>query len=394
VCCSRSARCCARVCGWHGRSGEGWTRRRGRIYVGAVSQRAARNPVTIGLFDWIDADGVRETGQLYRERLDLVADAEAHGFDIYHLAEHHGTPLGLAPSPNVFLAAAAMRTARIRLCPLVYVLPLYQPTRLAEEIAMLGHLSGGRLEIGFGKGGNPYELLAFGVEPAEAQRRYDENFDALMGTLTGELADGGDAAIASEIAVRVRQVPRPPVWYPSSNPASIPRLGQRGINTILGFSFRSPTVEETRRRRDEYFAGVSAVPPGTPIGGAGAPTARFGIMRNIYVGESDAAARDRALEAMEVFYRQFTAVWRRHGDDRFSAAQDFAAAIDAGLVIAGSPATVRAQLAEMMRASGANHFAGAFAFGSLSYAQARSSLVRFAAEVAPALRAAGGSGVA
>jgi alkanesulfonate monooxygenase SsuD/methylene tetrahydromethanopterin reductase-like flavin-dependent oxidoreductase (luciferase family) len=354
-----------------------------------VSQLTARPAVTVGLFDWIDSDGVRDAGQLYRERLDLLADAEGQGFDIYHLAEHHGTPLGLAPSPSVFLAAAAMRTTRIRLCPLVYVLPLYQPTRLAEEIAMLDQLSGGRLEIGFGRGGNPYELLAYGIERTDAQRLYDQNFNAVMHALTSGLAGALPTDVTTEIPVRVRQVPHPPVWYPSSNPESIPQLGKKGINTILGFSFRSPNVEETRRRRDEYFGGVGDIPPGTPAGGAGAPTPRFGIMRNIYVGDSDAAARERALEAMEVFYRQFTAVWRRHGDDRFGAAQDFARAIDQGLVIAGSARTVRAQLTEMLRASGANHFAGAFAFGSLSYAEARSSLVRFGQQVAPAIREAG-----
>jgi alkanesulfonate monooxygenase SsuD/methylene tetrahydromethanopterin reductase-like flavin-dependent oxidoreductase (luciferase family) len=345
---------------------------------------AGAGAVTIGLFDWVDADGSRDPGQLYAERLDLLAEAEQQGFDIYHVAEHHGTPLGLVPSPSVFLAAAAMRTTRIRLCPLVYVLPLYEPTRLAEEIAMLDQLSGGRLEMGFGKGGNPYELLPYGIEIGEAQRRYDANYDALMQTLaSGTFGTGGGA----EIPVRTRQRPHPPVWYPSSNPESVPRLGARGINTILGFSFRSPTIEETRRRRDEYFEGVAAAPPGTAMGGAGAPTPRFGMMRNVYVGESDAAARQRVVEAMEVFYRQFTAVWRRHGADRFAKPQDFGRAIAEGRLIAGSAATVRAQLASMLRASGCNHFAGAFAFGSLSYAEARASLARFSAEVVPALRA-------
>jgi len=341
--------------------------------------------VTLGLFDWIDADGEREPGQLYRERLDLIAAAETSGFDIYHLAEHHGTPLGLAPSPNVFLAAAAARTVRIRLSALVYVLPLYDPTRLAEEIVMLDQLSGGRLEIGFGKGGNPYELLPYGIEPGQAQERYDEVLAALLKTLeTGEFDPAG--TVAGRLPCRTRQRPRPPLWYPSSNPRSVPRLGERGINTILGFSFRSPTIEETRLRRDEYFAGVAAAPAGAPAGGAGAATPRFGMMRNVYVGESDGEARDRAIEAMEVFYRQFTAMWRRHGDSRFTQRQDFAAAIDAGLVIAGSAATVRTRLTEMLRASGCNHFAGAFAFGSLSYAAARSSLLRFGQQVAPALR--------
>ena len=343
--------------------------------------------VTFGLFDWVDADGVRDAGQLYRERLDLLADAESQGFDIYHLAEHHGTPLGLVPSPSVFLAAAAVRTTRIRLCPLVYVLPLYHPARLAEEIAMLDQLSGGRLEVGFGKGGNPHELLPYGIEPGDAQQRYDEVFTAVMAALeSGTIGAMGTGADRADMPIRTRQAPVPPIWYPTSNPHSVPPLGKRGINTILGFSFRSPTIEETRRRRDEYFQGVADAPPGTAMGGAGVQAPRFGIMRNIYVGESDRDARERAVEAMEVFYRQFTTLWRRHGDDRFTGPQDFARAIDDGLVIAGSAATVRAQLAEMLRASEWNHFAGAFAFGSLSYAEARLSLTRFGEEVAPTLR--------
>ncbi|HTZ29609.1 MAG TPA: LLM class flavin-dependent oxidoreductase [Streptosporangiaceae bacterium] len=352
-----------------------------------TTAEGSESAVTFGLFDWVDADGVRDTGQLYTERLDLLADAESAGFDIYHLAEHHGTPLGLAPSPSVFLAAAAVRTTRIRLCPLVYVLPLYHPTRLAEEIAMLDQLSGGRLEIGVGKGGNPYELQCYGIEPGDAQRRYDEVFDSLMRALeSGTIGAAGSAVGRAEMPIRTRQAPCPPLWYPSSNPESVPVLGARGINTILGFSFRSPTIEMTRLRRDEYFAGVAAAEPGTAMGGAGAPTPRFGIMRNIYVGESDRGARDRVIEAMNVFYAQFTALWRRHGDDRYLQPQDFARAIGEGRVIAGSAATVRAQLSEMLQASGCNHFAGAFAFGSLSYAEARSSLERFGTEVAPALR--------
>ena len=221
-----------------------------------MTPESSSGPVSLGLFDWVDADGVRPAGRLYRERLVQLAHAESRGFDVYQLAGHHGTPLGLVPSPSVFLAAAAMRTSRIRLCPLVYVLPLYLPARLAEEIAMLDQLSDGRLEIGFGKGGNPYELLAYGVDPGDAQRRYDEIFEAVLGSLqTGTIGAPGDTA---EMPIRTRQVPHPPIWYPSSNPRSVPLLGRRGINTILGFSFRSPSIEETRLRRDEYFAGVAA----------------------------------------------------------------------------------------------------------------------------------------
>lgn len=349
-------------------------------------ERGSGPAVTFGLFDWVDSDGEREPSQLYRERLDLLAEAEAQGFDIYHLAEHHGTPLGLVPSPGVFLAAAAMRTTRIRLCPLVYVLPFYHPVRLAEEIAMLDQLSEGRLEVGFGKGGNPYELLTYGIQPAEAQQRYDEILASVLRALATGTIPAGQGADGYELPVRLRQAPCPPVWYPTSNPLSVAPLGKQGINTIFGFSFRSPPAEEIRQRRDAYFDGVASAPPDTAMGGAGTATPRFGIMRNIYVGESDGQARERAIEVMEGFHHQFTALLRRHGDERFTGPQDFAAAIDDGRVIAGSAETVRAQLAEMLRVSGCNHFAGAFAFGSLSYAEARSSLVRFGYQVIPALR--------
>ncbi len=193
--------------------------------------------VTFRLFDWVDSDGVREPGQLYHERLDLLADAESQAFDIYHLAEHDGTPLGLVPSPNVFLAAAAVRTTQIRLCPLVYVLPLYQPARLAEEIAMLDQLSGGRLEIGFGKGGNPYELLPYGIDRGEAQRRYDQAFDSVLRILeSGTIDAQGPTAGAADMPVWTRQAPYPPIWYPSSNPESVPGL----TSTSMAWRTRRP----------------------------------------------------------------------------------------------------------------------------------------------------------
>jgi alkanesulfonate monooxygenase SsuD/methylene tetrahydromethanopterin reductase-like flavin-dependent oxidoreductase (luciferase family) len=80
--------------------------------------------VTFGLFDWIDR-GKAPLQQLYEERLQLLEAADAAGFAGYHLAEHHATPLGMAPSPALFLTAAAQRTRRIRLGPLVYLLPMH-----------------------------------------------------------------------------------------------------------------------------------------------------------------------------------------------------------------------------------------------------------------------------
>src|ERR671912_221726 len=126
-----------------------------------------------GVFDHMDrASG--DLGRQFDERLRLIELYERAGFHGYHLAEHHATPLGMAPSPSVFLSAVAQRTRRIRLGPLVYLLPLYSPLRLISEICMLDHLSGGRLELGVGRGVSPYELGYHGLDPAATRAMFQE----------------------------------------------------------------------------------------------------------------------------------------------------------------------------------------------------------------------------
>src|SRR5262245_59003571 len=136
--------------------------------------------VTFGLFDWIDRSGA-PLHQLYEERRRLLEAADEAGFYAYHLAEHHATPLGMASSPGMFLAAAAQRTSRIRLGPLVYLLPMYNPLRLIDEICMLDQLSSGRLELGVGRGVSPYELAYFGVQDDDHARSiFDEAFQVIL----------------------------------------------------------------------------------------------------------------------------------------------------------------------------------------------------------------------
>ncbi len=130
------------------------------------------------IFDHMDDAGIPLHRQ-YEERLDFIELCDRLGFFAYHLAEHHGTPLGYAPSPSVFLASAIQRTKRIRLGPLLFVLPIYHPLRAYEEICMLDQLSGGRLELGLGRGSMPYELAMYGIDPAGAQSRYLENFEVI-----------------------------------------------------------------------------------------------------------------------------------------------------------------------------------------------------------------------
>src|SRR5438094_863840 len=205
-----------------------------------------------GIFDWQDRGG-DSLAEQYEQRLRMLEYADQAGYSIYHLAEHHGTPLGISPSPSLFLAAAAQRTRRIRLGPLVYVVPLYHPIRLAEEFSMLDQLSGGRLELGVGRGSSPHELNILGLDPAESRDRYQEGMDIVIMALTrGEVDYAGRywQFEGSRLEIQPIQKPYPPLWYPTSNPETIPWVAEQGYQTL--WSFNTPTLEETRRRLDLY----------------------------------------------------------------------------------------------------------------------------------------------
>src|SRR5258707_10962192 len=117
----------------------------------------------VGLFDHVERCD-RPLATQFDERLKFAVAAEAAGIYCLHVAEHHGTPLNMVPVPGVYLGAVARATSRMRLGPLVYLLPLYSPLRLIEEICMLDHLSGGRVEGGGGRGGSPVELEDHKIE--------------------------------------------------------------------------------------------------------------------------------------------------------------------------------------------------------------------------------------
>ena len=139
-----------------------------------------------GVFDHLDNDH-QSFQRYYEERLKLIEIYDRAGFHAYHLAEHHATTLGMAPSPNVFLSAIAQRTKQLRFGPMVYALPLYHPLRLAEEIAMLDQLSGGRFELGVGRGISPLESRGYGENPdyAVSQKVFTESLDIIRAALAG-----------------------------------------------------------------------------------------------------------------------------------------------------------------------------------------------------------------
>src|SRR5580698_2164501 len=137
----------------------------------------------IGLFDHVEF-GDRPMAQLLDERLQYAEAADAAGIYCLHVAEHHQTPLNMVPVPGVYLGAVARATKRMRLAPLVYLLPLYSPLRLIEEICMLDHLSYGRLDVGVGRGVSPYELKFHKVEHDQSREIFIDAYKYISAGLT------------------------------------------------------------------------------------------------------------------------------------------------------------------------------------------------------------------
>jgi alkanesulfonate monooxygenase SsuD/methylene tetrahydromethanopterin reductase-like flavin-dependent oxidoreductase (luciferase family) len=347
--------------------------------VWSTTAQAPGTDLEFGVFDWIDRAEGRDIATVYDERLSLARQADAGRFSRYHLAEHHGSPLGLASSPGLFLAAVAAVTSRITIVPTTFIVPLYDPLRLAQEIGMLDQLSHGRLEVGVGKGSSPIEAAMFGLTPADMSDRYDEFLSAILLALeSGIFSRPQINEDGVELFIRPQRVP--PFWYPTSNPQSIPKLAQQGFNTIFGFGFVSPPLEAIREHRDTFFALRAQVAQEHDVPVA---NARFGMLRHVFVAETDAQAMRVAAAAFADHYRSFAHLWVKAGSNRFSGKVDLAELVAANRFFVGSPETVTEQVAHAVTVSGVNYVAGAFAWGSLSRDAASQSLSLFNDTVIP-----------
>jgi alkanesulfonate monooxygenase SsuD/methylene tetrahydromethanopterin reductase-like flavin-dependent oxidoreductase (luciferase family) len=188
----------------------------------------------IGLFDHVE-HGDRPLARLFDERLRFVEAAEAAGIYCLHVAEHHATPLNMVPVPGVYLGAVARTVKRLRLGPLVYLLPLYSPLRLIEEICMLDHLSHGRLDVGIGRGVSPYELKYHKVEHDRSRDIFIDAFKCVhAGLTTDRLSYEGEHYTYKDVPIELRplQEPHPPFWYGSSNEIGSTWAGEQGLHFV------------------------------------------------------------------------------------------------------------------------------------------------------------------
>jgi alkanesulfonate monooxygenase SsuD/methylene tetrahydromethanopterin reductase-like flavin-dependent oxidoreductase (luciferase family) len=332
-----------------------------------------------GIFDHLDRSP-SSLADYYEERLAIVDLYDRAGFHAYHLAEHHATPLGMAPSPSVFLAAVAQRTRRLRFGPMIYALPLYHPLRMIEEICMLDQMSGGRLDVGFGRGASPIELDLYGTNPAEARNIYDEALAIVVQGLREKTVNfKGKHFNFDHVPMEMTplQQPHPPIWYGVHANDSAARSAKQGLNVIS-----LDVVAATRGFSDAYRAAWNET-------GRAGRMPKFGLGRMLVVADTDAEALRLAERAYPVWNASFNHLFKvYHRMPSHPRPPEFAAIRADGRGFCGSPATVTGIIREQMAEAGADYFVGQFAFGDLTLGEATRSIELFARDVMPALRSA------
>ena len=338
----------------------------------------------IGVFDHMDR-GTVPLDQFYDDRMRLIEAYDRGGFYGYHVAEHHATPLGVAPSPGVWLAAIAQRTTQLRFGALVYLLPLYHPIKLLEELCMLDQMSHGRLMFGAGRGISPIEMRYYGLDPDQIQAMYIEAFEVIMrGMTASELTFEGKYYNYQNVPIVMTpyQKPRPPLWYGLGRLDTVPWAVSNNVN-IVGNLGGAAMRAITDNYRETWLNAGHAI----------ADIPLMGVGRHVIVGETDKEALEIARTGYGIWRESFLKLWKQHGMMPSAHAvfpETFEEAEAQGRAVAGTADKVHDYLQRSIDTCGLNYLLCRFAFGGMARDACLHSIDLFTRKVKPHLRAADG----
>ncbi|MQC19361.1 MAG: LLM class flavin-dependent oxidoreductase [Chloroflexi bacterium] len=341
-----------------------------------------------GLFmEWANR-GRRPWREMFDEGVREAVAAEEAGFDFVLLAEHHFSNYSEDPAPLIAALAIARETSRIRIGPGVAVLPEWQPLRLAEEMAVVDQLSGGRLIAGIGRGFVPFEQERFAVDVVQGRAIFNESLEVLLKawTETDFTYEGQHVRVPQPTTVvpRPLQQPHPPLWLAGNSPESFDLAALHGMTPILS---GGGGLEGVRRQIEGFREALGRHRRST--------AADVVVQCSTLVTPTDAEA-DAAIDPVR---------WQRSG-----AASLLANAVTAGVIdpkvdpsppdevfrqafFAGSPAKVRGQFAALAEI-GVTHISAPMAVGGIDHDLVMRSIRLMGAEVIPALRNVGSAGAA
>jgi alkanesulfonate monooxygenase SsuD/methylene tetrahydromethanopterin reductase-like flavin-dependent oxidoreductase (luciferase family) len=174
--------------------------------------------------------------EVYRRALERIEIMDHSGYDCVWLAEHHFTTYSVCPSIHLMAMHVADRTRNLRIGTGVSLAALYHPLRLAEEVALLDVLSGGRVNWGAGRGFDPGEFASFGIPEAESQARFREAVEIVLAAWRDDRLNWSGRHWQFrdvEVLPKPLQRPHPPVWVAASSPPAIEWAASQGHSILL-----------------------------------------------------------------------------------------------------------------------------------------------------------------
>ena len=243
-----------------------------------------------GTFLLLQSPSAERPEVVFQRGEEITQAADELGFRNMWLAEHHFSTYGYLSRPLTFALHLANKTHRIRVGTAVIVLPLHHPLVVAEEIATIDLLSGGRLDIGLGRGYQNYEFSRLGADLGESRGRWEEEVDIILLALAGKpfCYDGKYYQIPeTSVFPQPLQKPHPPIWVTAQSPESVEATVKRGFNLLSG-GFGVP-IERLREFRKAFEAHLETYKPKQRI--------RVGTQRPVYVTDDEADARAAAEQA-------------------------------------------------------------------------------------------------
>jgi alkanesulfonate monooxygenase SsuD/methylene tetrahydromethanopterin reductase-like flavin-dependent oxidoreductase (luciferase family) len=333
----------------------------------------------------------RTERQVFDDALAELALADRLGFRGAWLVEHHFMRgYSHSSKPDLFLAAVSQRTARLRLGLGIIPLAYHHPVHVAERIATLDVLSGGRVDVGIGRGFSPLEYATFGADMAASRAHVEEAFEVLRKSFApGPLSHAGERFRydALDLVPRVVQRPHPPLWTAAVSPDSFDWAAERGLGVLAGpFKPWFMTEQDIRRFRRAWrhaepprigmTVGVLCLPDGARARKLAAPAFRW-----FY----DELLRTTApvLERLIPSYEHFRDLGRFRALARFGGHPKLLEL--AGMTVVGTPAQCVEKLARY-REAGVTHMLLAIGAGAVDSGVVRESMHCLAEEVFPALR--------
>lgn len=348
----------------------------------------------IGLFFLMQRDEQWSEQAVYDSALEQMLAAEPLGYHSVWIAEHHFNDYGLCPAPPVLAAFLAARTTALRLGMGVSLLPLHHPVDLAESLAVLDVVSGGRLDVGIGRGGTLQDYQIFQSDRADARARVEEGLALIQQSWSGAPFDfQGRFHSAERVHVRPRPVqrPHPPLFIACNSEDSVQSAARLGLPTLSSFFV---PVDELQRRHRLYRE--VAREAGRSASEIEALESQSWGMRVVHVAPSRAEAV-RAIEAPFMGYQQKMAVLRSDGtggtvpnsfDRSLLRLRSFDEYLATGWMLLGTADEVHEGLQQYLEATGYRRVLLLMALPGLPTALALRSMRLFAEKVAPAMASA------